>query len=379
MLELAERLLPILRSGAKVAAVSVSRVLHSAPHGVGATMAVTENGVIVGSISGGCVEGDSVILGMSVLGDGVAQGARFGFDDAAAHSAGLACGGSIEVIAYRVGAEHVALLERAARGEPITIGVVASGPERGTIIAEPAVYAPAAAARRANLLALAAYTASTEPRDLLLLSRAPRPRLIILGAGEHGAALCRLATAAGYAVTVCDPWAPLATASRFPDADRLVTAFPDQYLSSLGEEDIDARTAICVLTHDERLDIPALRVALGMPVGFVGAMGARSTVARRASLLMAEAVSEADLGRLHSPLGLDLGGSTPEETAISILAEITAARHGGTGLPLTGSSKPMHRSLDGGTAAGPSIQSCSVPREGDDPRLGIATSPGSPR
>jgi xanthine dehydrogenase accessory factor len=344
MLELAERLLPILRTGEKVAAISVTRVLRSAPHGVGATMAVTANGAIVGSLSGGCVEGDSVMLGISVLHDGVAQSARFGFDDAAAHSAGLACGGTIEVIAYTVGADHLALLERAASGEPTSIGVVTSGPARGNVVADPGLYAPAAVARRANSLVPSAYTATpTEPADLLVLSRAPRPRLIILGAGEHGAALCRLAAAAGYAVTVCDPWAPLATAPRFPEADRLITAFPHEYLASLGEADIDARTAICVLTHDERLDIPALRVALGMPVGFVGAMGARSTVARRARLLMDEGVSQADLSRLHSPLGLDLGGSSPEETAISILAEITAARHGGTALPLKDGSGKMHR------------------------------------
>src|SRR5919205_1223199 len=124
MLELAERLLPILRSGENVAAVSITRVLRSAPHGVGATMAVTADGVIVGSISGGCVEGDSVVLGISVLHDGVARCARFGFDDAAAHTAGLACGGTIEVIAYTVGADQVALLDRAVKGDPISVGVV---------------------------------------------------------------------------------------------------------------------------------------------------------------------------------------------------------------------------------------------------------------
>ncbi|WP_159823623.1 XdhC family protein [Arthrobacter sp. 9AX] len=344
MLELAERLLPILRSGENVAAVSVTRVLRSAPHGVGTTMAVTQNGAIVGSISGGCVESDASMLGISVLHDGVARCARFGFDDAAGHAAGLACGGTVDVIAYAINEDHIALLGRAVEGQPVSLGIVTSGPERGKVLPNPELYAPNAVTLRKNILLPSGYAAdAAEPGDLLVLSRSPRPRLIILGAGEHGAALCRLATAAGYAVTICDPWALLVTASRFPDADRLVVAFPDEYLSSLRDADVDARTAVCVLTHDERLDIPALRIALGMPVGFVGAMGARSTVARRARLLTAEGVSEADLGRLHSPLGLDLGGSSPEETALSILAEITAVRHGGTGLPLKSAPGPMHR------------------------------------
>ncbi|WP_431278232.1 XdhC family protein [Leifsonia poae] len=358
MLELAERLLPLLRAGAEVAAISVTRVLRSAPHGVGATMAVTADGTIIGSISGGCVEGDSVALGLTTLRNGTTGTARFGFDDTTAHAAGLACGGTIDVISYVVGAEHIAVLERAASGEAVSIGVVTSGPGRGRVITEPGLFAPAAVAGRENVLVpAAAPSGAAEPLDLLVLSRAPMPRLIILGAGEYTAALCKVATSAGYAVTVCDAWESLATRSRFPDADKVVTAFPDEYLSSLTGDDIDTRTAICVLTHDERLDVPALRVALGMPVGFVGAMGARATVARRAALLREAGVDDSALSRLHSPLGLDLGASTPGETALSILAEITAARHGGTGSPLRSISGPMHHSPAESEAA------CPVPPE----------------
>lgn len=343
MLELAERLLPILRAGERVAAVSVMQVMRSAPHGVGSTMAVTQEGVIVGSISGGCVESDSVVLARSVLGDGVARTARFGFSDHAAHAAGLACGGAIQVIAYELDAGCVEPLESAVAGTSVSLGVVTSGREIGRIIDDPRLFTPSVVAGRENALVPGAYTAAAHrPLDLLVLSRAPRPRLIIVGAGEHGAALCRLAAAAGYAVTVCDAWEPLVTASRFPDADELVVAFPDEYLSSLNADDVDARTAICVLTHDERLDVPALRVALDLPVGFVGAMGARSTAARRAALLAEQGVEDAALRRLHSPLGLDLGASTPPETALSILAEITAARCGGSGSPLRDLTGPMH-------------------------------------
>jgi xanthine dehydrogenase accessory factor len=156
--------------------------------------------------------------------------------------------------------------------------------------------------------------------------------LIVLGAGEHAAALCRLGAAAGFAVTVCDDWALLVTRERFPDAAELVVAAPHDYLETLDSP--DARTAVCVLTHDERLDVPALRAALRMPVGFVGAMGARATVARRAMLLRSAGVTDAELSRLHSPLGLDLGGATPEETALSVIAEIVASRNSASARPL---------------------------------------------
>lgn len=343
MLDLAERLLPRLRAGDQLAAVSVTRVHRSAPHGVGTTMAVTADGAVIGSISGGCVESDSVALALSVLGDGEARSARFGFSEGAAHAAGLACGGAIDVIAYVIRSEHAKLLDRATHGRPLSVGVVASGPGRGRVIPDPDRFAPAAVATRSNVLVPSVLAVeSAEPADLLVISRAPRPRLIILGAGEYSAALCSVATVAGYAVTVCDPWEPLVTAERFPDADERIAAFPEEYLATLTSDDVDRRTAICVLTHDERLDVPALRVALGMSVGFVGAMGARSTAARRAALLAEAGVDAAALKRLHSPLGLDLGAVSPSETAISILAEITAARYGGTGLPLGATAGAVH-------------------------------------
>ncbi len=179
----------------------------------------------------------------------------------------------------------------------------------------------------------------------LHLHRPAAPRLVILGAGEHAAALCRLGAAAGFAVTVCDDWALLVTPERFPDASELVVAAPHDYLAQLPAPDV--RTAVCVLTHDERLDVPALRAALRMPVGFVGAMGARATVARRAQLLRAAGVTDAELSRLHSPLGLDLGGSSPEETALSVIAEIVASRNAADARPLRESRRPgLHRAAD---------------------------------
>ncbi|GAA4770202.1 XdhC family protein [Microbacterium gilvum] len=338
MLDLAAPLLARIRSGARVAVVTVTRVARSAPRGLGASMAVTTHGEVIGSISGGCVEGDAVVLAHAVLADGVARTARFGFDDDTAHAAGLACGGQVDVIAYVVDPadiRSVDALRRAADGEAVSVGIaLADGRlvDAGDL-ADPAGFDAAA------LLAETRVVSGPEP--VLVVSRAPRPRLVLAGATEHAAALCRIASAAGFAVTVVDPWELLVTRERFPDADELVVALPHEHLAR--RADLDPRTAVCVLTHDTRLDVPAIRVALDLPIGFVGALGARTTVARRAELLREEGVADDDLARLRSPLGLDLGGSTPEETAVSIVAEILAARHGGTGRPLRALGGPIHR------------------------------------
>ncbi len=309
MLELAADLLPLLEAGVPVAAVTVTRVVRSAPRGVGATLAVTGDARVIGSISGGCVEGDAVMLGLDALRSGAVRRGSFGFTgpDDAIVAAGLACGGAVEVVAY---------------------------PIDGTDPRVRAALLNAAAGRDTTL------DLTLDDGPALTLHRPGRPRLIVLGAGEHAAALCRVGAAAGFAVTVCDVWALLVTRERFPEASDLVVAPPQEYLASL--EAPDERTAVCVLTHDERLDVPALRAALRLPVGFVGAMGSRATVARRAALLAQAGVTDAELGRLHSPLGLDLGAETPEETAVSVIAEIVAARRGATALPLRAIDGPLH-------------------------------------
>lgn len=299
MLELAADLVPLLDAGVPVAAVTVTAVVRSAPRGVGATLAVTRDARVIGSISGGCVESDAVMLGLDALRTGTVRRARFGFGDdgtVTPIAAGLACGGAVDVVAYRIDADATrAALDDARTGRAATLRLDLDG-------------------------------------EALVLHRPAPPRLIVLGAGEHAAALCRLGAAAGFAVTVCDDWALLVTRERFPDATELVVAAPHDYLATLDEP--DARTAVCVLTHDERLDVPALRAALRLPVGFVGAMGARATVARRAKLLRTAGVTDAELARLHSPLGLDLGGVTPEETALSVIAEIVASRNAADARPL---------------------------------------------
>lgn len=312
MLDLAADLVPLLEAGEPVAAVTVTRVVRSAPRGVGATLAVTRQARVIGSISGGCVENDAIMLGLDALRTGAVRRARFGFTDdgtVTPISAGLACGGAVDVVAYRI---------------------------------DPSVVLPALTDARAGAEASLHLDLDGGGLDLY---RPAAPRLVILGAGEHAAALCRLGSAAGFAVTVCDDWALLVTPERFPDAVDLVVAAPHDYLAQLPSP--DARTAVCVLTHDERLDVPALRVALRLPVGFVGAMGARATVARRATLLRAAGVTDAELSRLHSPLGLDLGGATAEETALSVIAEIVASRNAADARPLRESRSPgLHGAAD---------------------------------
>lgn len=355
MLELAADLLPLVRAGETVAVVTVSRVARSAPRGAGSAMAVTRDARVIGSISGGCVESDAVSLALASLASSRGTSSRFGFSDEQAFAAGLACGGSIDAIISVVGPDDVAAIaawESVLAGRAAGVGIVASGPDTGRII-------PAEAGRTTTMLE-AAYDGA----DVLQVRSAPAPRLVLLGAGEHAAALCRVGTAAGFAVTVCDVWELLTTRERFPDAVELIAGIPAEYLESLGADDIDERTAICVLTHDVRLDIPALRAALRMPVGFVGAMGARSTVARRAELLREEGVTEEELSRLHSPLGLDLGGTSPEHTAIAVLAEIVAVQHGRGGQPLREGTGPLHVRADplhDRTASGDADPAASCP------------------
>ncbi|MBP2436447.1 XdhC family protein [Microbacterium amylolyticum] len=358
MLDLADHLLPRLTAGHRIVVVTVTSVARSAPRGIGASMAVTGTTEVIGSLSGGCVEGDAVALAHQVLADGVSRTARFGFDDETAHAAGLACGGQVEVVAYAVTPDMRAALERAANDLPTTIGIDL---DTGGLVSG-ADLDEAALLRETRLVTFSGPT----HRRVLAISRAPRPRIVLCGATEHAAAISRVATSAGFAVTVCDPWEILVTAERFPGADQLIVDMPHNVLPRL--RDIDARTAVLVLTHDTRLDVPALAEALRLPVGFVGALGARRTVARREELLRDEhSVSADDIARIHSPLGLDLGGSSPDVVAVSVIAEILAARYGGTGSPLRAMDGPIHRDLPPRAAAcspdaAPTTRPLSAPR-----------------
>jgi xanthine dehydrogenase accessory factor len=179
-------------------------------------------------------------------------------------------------------------------------------------------------------------------------SYAPKPRMLVFGAIDFAAAVARMGTFLGYRVTVCDARPVFATPARFPDADEVVVQWPHRYLEEQAASGaIDARTVLCVLTHDPKFDVPLLTRALRLPdVAYIGAMGSRRTSEDRLARLREAGLTEAELSRMASPVGLDLGARTPEETAVSIAAEIIAARWGGSGARLTDRGGRIHHSAD---------------------------------
>jgi xanthine dehydrogenase accessory factor len=185
---------------------------------------------------------------------------------------------------------------------------------------------------------------------VFVASYAPRPRMIVFGAIDFAAAVARAGAFLGYRVTVCDARPTFATAKRFPDADEVIVEWPHRYLE---KTEIDAQTVVCVLTHDPKFDVPLLEMALRMPVAYVGAMGSRRTNEERLEHLRELGLTDGELSRLHAPIGLDIGARTPEETAISVAAEIVAARWGGTGSQLRRTNGPIHHDRYGGSPRAP--------------------------
>jgi xanthine dehydrogenase accessory factor len=175
-------------------------------------------------------------------------------------------------------------------------------------------------------------------------SYAPPPRMLVFGAIDYAAAVAKIGKFLGYRVTVCDARPIFATKARFPDADEVVVEWPHRYLS---RTPVDARSVICVLTHDPKFDVPLLEVALRTPAGYIGAMGSRRTHDDRLARLREVGLTEDELARLRSPIGLDLGARTPEETAVSIAAELIQLRWGGTGHPLTSTEGRIHHQFAG--------------------------------
>jgi len=368
LLNIADTLSLWCRKARPFALATVVRVSGSAPLPPGTSLAVTAGGEVVGSISGGCVEGAVYELCQQVLeSGGPAVLTRFGYSDDDAFAVGLTCGGELEVVVQVVDpADRIHLplaLEQAVAGRPVAMAQVVGGPEGmlGRIVSVfgngNVHYGSLGSARedrmvvrQAGALLCAGRTARVEvggdeatcPERLTLLvhTRATPPRMLIFGAVDFAAALSQAGAFLGYHVTVVDARPVFATRARFPHADEVVVDWPHRYLATA---DVDARTAVCVLTHDAKFDIPLLRLALGLPVGYVGAMGSRRTHDHRLDLLREAGVPEEHLACLRSPIGLDLGAGTPEETAISIVAEIVADANESSGLRLSQASGPIHR------------------------------------
>ncbi|GAA2314064.1 XdhC family protein [Streptomyces caniferus] len=398
MLDIAEELHRWVEQGRDFAVATVVATHGSAPRHPGAALAVDSDGTAIGSVSGGCVEGAVYELCQEALQTGEPVLERFGYSDEDAFAVGLTCGGIIDILvqpvragtrrpaggtasgepAEGVAGTLAAGLAAAATGEAAALARVIDGPAEllgralmvrpdgshtGTLGGHPALDRTAVALTRALLdagrtttIEIGSGPAPEEgakgegagqpsgsqcgpPVLLLVESSVPAPRMIVFGAIDFASALVKVGKFLNYHVTVCDARSVFATSTRFPDADEIVVDWPHRYLDS---QDLDPRTVLCVLTHDAKFDVPLLERALKLPVAYVGAMGSRRTHLDRLQRLRDTGLTELELNRMRSPIGLDLGARTPEETALSIAAEIVANRRGGTGTPLTGAHTPIH-------------------------------------
>jgi len=305
--------------GERIAIAMLVERRGSAPRDPGAVFALSETGAIAGSVTGGCIEPALVAEAEAVLAGGAPRVLTYGIPDDAAFEIGLACGGTVALVVTELDPALLApVVAAVAADRPIALAVEVRGEHVGrqTLLELEDV-------RTARFLP-AGENGLVETGDgtAFVLSFASRPRLYVLGAIDHAVALVRVGQLLGYRVTVCDARGAFVTTERFPAADELVVDWPDRFLRSTP---IDERTAICVLTHDVKFDVPALLAALDSPALYIGAMGSRTTTAEREERLRAEGVTEADLARIHAPIGLAIGARSPEEVAVAIGAQLVEA------------------------------------------------------
>ncbi|GII53921.1 xanthine dehydrogenase accessory factor [Planotetraspora thailandica] len=356
-------------AGERFGLATVVGTFRSAPRPPGASMAVFGEEA-VGSVSGGCVEGAVYELAHDVVADGRPVLQRYGVSDDDAFSVGLTCGGIIDIFVEEVSRDTYPELGEIAASiqarRPVAVATILSGP--GDVGARRVIWpesdgTPEGAASGSlgserldaavdddvrgmlaqGITGVRRYGAMGERRlddlQVFVQSFAPPPRMLVFGAIDFAAAVARIGKFLGYHVVVCDARTVFATAKRFPEADEVVVKWPHDYLSTA---QVDERTVICVLTHDPKFDVPLLEVALRTPAAYVGAMGSRRTHDDRLARLREAGLSDDELARLKSPIGLDLGSRTPEETAVSIAAELIQLRWGGSGQPLTETNGRIH-------------------------------------
>jgi xanthine dehydrogenase accessory factor len=357
------------RTGAAVGMGTVVATFESAPRPPGASMLVGPSGEAVGSVSGGCVEGAVYELAQDVVASGAPVLQRYGVSDETAFEVGLTCGGIIDVYVEKVDQETfpdlASILEDIEQERPVAVATLIEHPDGigsrlvvrpdgersgslGSERLDDAVADDALGLLASGHNGVLSYGPDGERRGegtrVFVWAFAPKPRMLVFGAIDFAAAVARVGSFLGYRVTVCDARPVFATHSRFPSADEVVVEWPHKYLRKEAEAGrIDGRSVLCVLTHDPKFDVPLLEVALSLPdVGYVGAMGSRKTHDDRLGRLREAGVTEEQLARLSSPIGLDLGARTPEETAVSIAAEIIAVRWGGKGERLAETEGRIH-------------------------------------
>ncbi|MFE5703445.1 XdhC family protein [Rhodococcus koreensis] len=360
MREILDQLVSWNREHITYAVATVVQTFGSAPLGPGTAMAVSENGAVVGSISGGCIEAAVVDIADDVISTGQSSYQRFGVSDDDAFAVGLTCGGTIEVnisphtpfLAQMLEEVHQAVATHA----PVALATTLDSPHATHLLLDDVLHGSTGDAdldraieiRMAGMLdagssAVAECAAGDHCRSpvrLFVNSFAPPPRMIVFGAIDFARAVTQVGKLMGYHVTLCDARPVFATRARFPEADDIVVDWPHRYLQA--QQHLDSRAALCVLTHDEKFDVPLLERALRLEVGYVGAMGSRRTCRNRERELRLLGLGDTELDRLHAPIGLDIGGRTPAETAVSIAAEIIATRERRTGNPLRESQSPIH-------------------------------------
>jgi len=321
-----------MRETEPVGRAVVTAVWGSAPQAEGATMLVSAGGHMAGSVSGGCVETAVAEEVRSAIARGRAALVRYGISDERAWEVGLACGGTLEVLVQP--AVPAPVLDAARGPGGVVVATVLDGPGLGRIIAfDDASPAGGSEVGQAALDALRSGRSRTArlPVDgivaaVFLEVFARPPRLVIFGGVHVAAALVPMARALGYHTIVADGRPAFLTRERFPDADELIVGWPEKAFARAG---LDAATAVVVLTHDPKFDDPALMIALRSPAAYIGAIGSKKTQTSRRERLRAAGLTDSQLARLFGPIGLDLGGRSPAETALAILAEMTAVRYGG--------------------------------------------------
>jgi xanthine dehydrogenase accessory factor len=363
-----EQLHRLWESGAPCGLATVVSTFGSAPRRPGAIMICAPDGTVSGSVSGGCVEGAVHDLAQQAIQDGTTVLERYGVSDDDAGAVGLTCGGTIEVLVERIDPQSFPelgiLLSHLRSATPVALATVveddrsrqgthlvcwADGTAGSTGV--PALDGETATAARRLLAqgrsgtvrpASAGADSDSGPR-VFVNCLAPPPRMLVYGANEFASALVRQGALLGYRVTVCDARPVFTTPQRFPDADEVVVAWPHRHLAAeAAARRVDARTAVVSLTHDPKFEIPLLEAALPMDLAYVGAMGSRRSVEQRRASLRAAGLPDGRLARLSSPVGLDLGGADPAETAVSIAAEILLLRHGRLGLRLSETAGALH-------------------------------------
>jgi xanthine dehydrogenase accessory factor len=336
-----------LARGDRVALATVVATRRSAPRPIGAKLAISACGEVAGSVSGGCVENEVYENAREVLAGGPPRLLSYGISDDLALSVGLPCGGEIDVFVDEVRAPLIErLLQVAERGDRAIVLTVLEGPDAGagmlvTEDGERVGDAPEEVAERAPQLIREGRSGIVEiaGRDVFADVYGPPPRLLIYGAVDTAEALCRVAQQIGWRPIVADARARFATSERLPSAEEIVVAWPEEALAHVRP---DHATAVVVLTHDDKFDVPMISGALETDAFYVGALGSRRNQERRRKRLLEAGVDEAALERISGPCGLDIGAQTPAETAVSILAEILAVRAGREGGRLREANTRIH-------------------------------------